>query len=488
MIDQAVIIAAGKGSRLNGHTELPKPLVSVAGLGLLKRTILTATRAGISRFVVVVGHRADQIRAAISSDRQITAEIEWAYNPNWEAGNGLSVLAAKPYVGEAPFLLAMSDHLFDPQVAVTLRNASIGQGECALGVDHRVASVFDIDDATKVQVGSSGKVDEICKELTSYNAIDTGIFACTSALFDALETAIARGQDSLSGGIQQLAAEGRMRATDVGDLFWLDVDTPEALVHAERCLIKGLGKPSDGFVSRHFNRKVSTRISRVLVRTPVSPNQISLATMLLSFLASYLVADPSYLALALGGVLFQVASIVDGCDGEVAKLKFMGSRLGEWVDTFADNASYVVFFLGVAYGMYGVTGDPSLLMFAYFALASLIVALSLVFLYLRLSGSGSIVSFIQGFAIDVPAEQRGWFHRFCMRVKFAPRRDFFSALSCGLALVNARGAMYWIFVIGSILTAFSILVFVGHMMRSRRFWPSAGEAPAESDLASEKAD
>ena len=71
--------------------------------------------------------------------------------------------------------------------------------------------------------------------------------------------------------------------------------------------------------------------------------------MLLSFLSAWLVfkGSASYLHLALGGLLFQFASIVDGCDGEIAKLKFMGSRMGEWVDTLADNMSYLVFFIAV---------------------------------------------------------------------------------------------------------------------------------------------
>ena len=120
MVNKAVIIAAGMGSRLNGGGgNLPKPLVKVAGVGLLKRTILSAKRAGITDFVVVVGYRGEEIRQAISEDSQIDARIEWVENTEWKRGNGLSVLKARAYVDE-PFLLMMSDHLFEPQVLAHL--------------------------------------------------------------------------------------------------------------------------------------------------------------------------------------------------------------------------------------------------------------------------------------------------------------------------------------------------------------------------------
>ena len=96
MVTKAVIIAAGRGSRLKGRYEhVPKPLVTVAGVGLLKRTILTAKRAGITDFAIVTGYRADEIRAAIESDEQVDVNIDWVSNDRWEEGNGISVLVAQ---------------------------------------------------------------------------------------------------------------------------------------------------------------------------------------------------------------------------------------------------------------------------------------------------------------------------------------------------------------------------------------------------------
>ena len=130
-----------------------------------------------------------------------------------------------------------------------------------------------------------------------------------------------------------LAGEGRARTVDVTGMSWLDVDTPEALREAERRLMRDQGrKTRDGPVSRHLNRPVSRWLSRYLVRTAVTPNQISLASWMLSCIAAGLMALGGYPTLAAGGVLAQLASIIDGCDGEIARLKHSQSEFGGWFD------------------------------------------------------------------------------------------------------------------------------------------------------------
>ncbi len=488
MVKKAVIIAAGMGSRLNGSAgNLPKPLVQVAGVGLLKRTILSAKRAGITEFVVVIGYRGAEIRDAVSRDSQVDVHIDWVENTDWEKGNGLSVLKAQPYVDE-PFLLLMSDHLFEPEVLFKLRYQPVGPGEAVLCVDYDLDRIHDMEDATKVFIDGD-QILHIGKELESFNAVDTGIFVCSASLFDGIETALASGDASLSGGIRVLAARGAMRSVAIDGLFWLDVDTPEALRHAERSLIGQLGKPTDGFVSRHFNRKISTRISGLLARTPVTPNQISIFTMLLTILSAWLISLGDYVTLAVAGVLFQFASIIDGCDGEIANLKFMGSPVGEWIDTIADNTSYIVFFVGVSYGMYTVTGEGYVLALGLTAVALIILGISLMAVYLQNVGSGSLASFNQAFSVEVPEEKRGWLHRASCSVKFAFRRDFFALVFCFLALANLLVAIYWIVVIGTALVSAAVFGYAGYMMRARGIWPSTVSPQVEAGkLVSEKAD
>jgi CDP-L-myo-inositol myo-inositolphosphotransferase len=143
---------------------------------------------------------------------------------------------------------------------------------------------------------------------------------------------------------------GGVRAVDVSGQPWLDVDTQQAVAEAERRICASLSKGSDdGYVSEHFNRKISRAISMVLVRTPITPDQISVASFLLGLLgAVFLALAGSFWWLA-GGVIIQAASILDGCDGEVARLKRRESARGAWLDTVLDRYSDLAVALAVTY-------------------------------------------------------------------------------------------------------------------------------------------
>jgi len=91
----------------------------------------------------------------------------------------------------------------------------------------------------------------------------------------------------------------------------------------------------------------------------------------------------------------------------------------------------------------------------------------LIFLYMKVVGSGSIVSFNMAFSSDVPESERGWFHRFCMSLKFVSRRDFFAAFFCTLSVANSIEGMYWFLVIGSAFLTAGIFGFGGQMLRAR---------------------
>ena len=108
----------------------------------------------------------------------------------------------------------------------------LAPGEVILAVDPKIDSVFDLDDATKVR-REGNRIVDIGKEIANYDALDTGMFLCDPALFGSLESATREGNCSLSDGMRELAREGRFRAMEIGEAEWQDVDTPEALNHAE---------------------------------------------------------------------------------------------------------------------------------------------------------------------------------------------------------------------------------------------------------------
>ncbi|MBA2430686.1 MAG: nucleotidyltransferase, partial [Chthoniobacterales bacterium] len=89
-----------------------------------------------------------------------------------------------------------------------------------------------LDDATKVETEGDHIID-IGKQLQDYDAIDTGVFLCSDEIFRYLRAAQRDGDCSLSDGIRAMAAERKVRAVDIGDGWWQDVDTPEMLTQAE---------------------------------------------------------------------------------------------------------------------------------------------------------------------------------------------------------------------------------------------------------------
>ena len=232
IVNECLILAAGNGSRIASVAAgVPKPLVPLRGIPLLEHVITSCQEAGITRFVIVVGYRADQIRRWFAERALSGIYVTIIENSEYHKANGVSALAAKAELHN-PFLLLMSDHIFEPKTAKALAQQPLGDGEVILAVDHNVDRVFDLDDATKVKCEADQIVD-IGKDLARYDALDTGMFLCSPALFHRLESAKRDGNCSLSDGMRQLALEEKLRAFDIGNAHWQDVDSPEALAHAE---------------------------------------------------------------------------------------------------------------------------------------------------------------------------------------------------------------------------------------------------------------
>lgn len=231
---QAVILAAGKGQRLRPEGYL-KPLTPLLGVTLLERVVVACRDAGVSECIVILGYGKESIDERLDElSGRAGIVVRGVENPHWEDGNGTSALAAQPYV-RGPFLLAMCDHVFDPVILQRLVGAGSEGAECLLAVDYRPERVFRLDDATKVQL-IDGTIAAIGKDLQAYTAVDTGLFFCQPKVFDALQQARDAGEGSLSAGWRRLIPRRQFQALDIGEAFWVDVDTPESLHHAERVL------------------------------------------------------------------------------------------------------------------------------------------------------------------------------------------------------------------------------------------------------------
>ncbi len=227
------------GSRLRSGGGSPKPLRDVAGVPLLVRVLRSLETAGIREAVIVVGFEGDAIRRRLQREPSLGLELRFVRNDDYERANGVSLLKAASFVDQ-PCILTMSDHLYSPELVERVMEAAPLDGRSALGVDYDIERCFDIDDATKVLTRSDGKstgIAKISKELTEFDAIDTGVFLIGPAFIDALRQVEAeRGDASLSDGVRRMAEQGNFFVQDVGDVRWIDVDTPQALERAEAML------------------------------------------------------------------------------------------------------------------------------------------------------------------------------------------------------------------------------------------------------------
>ena len=238
---------AGSGSRLRqgygGQTRLRgagetflKPFIPVLGRPLISYVVDAVVRAGIKNAKFVVGYENEHAIAQIKKLIPPGLEACFIENPEWKKQNGISLLVVANHV-DAPFLLTMGDHLFDNAI-VDLLIKSADPGFLNVAVDRKLDSIFDLDDAMKLQTNGN-QIVAIGKNLRDYDAVDAGLFVCPCEIFEYLERAKSGsgGSDcSLADGVRLMAADNKVRTVEIGSAWWQDVDTPAMLRGAEEHL------------------------------------------------------------------------------------------------------------------------------------------------------------------------------------------------------------------------------------------------------------
>ncbi len=335
---KAVILAAGLGTRLGG---VAKPLIKVGGIEIILRTMKLLSPY-VDEFIIVASIYADQINNFLKGKG---FRYKIVKNDEPEKGNGYSLLLAKDYVNEK-FVLVMSDHVYSEEF---IKKAVKGFGL----IGDREAKFVNVEEATKVKV-KDGKVEDIGKDLREFDCIDTGFFVLDTSVFEFAQQLANRDVISLS----DIVRAAKLPVTFVNGEFWMDVDTKDDLKKANYLIIKHAVKSTgDGFVSRYLNRKISTRISALVVNK-LTPNQLTI----ISFISGIISALAAFIDIRLAAVLYQFSSILDGCDGEVARASLSESKLGGYVDSILDR--FVDFsFLAVVAIL-----NPSFLALALFAI------------------------------------------------------------------------------------------------------------------------
>jgi phosphatidylglycerophosphate synthase len=308
------------------HGEFEPLLGKIATLPALLRTILGVQHKGclIRTIVVLDPITGPSIRKALLATGRLLGNVEWM---KCSAGTTLSSIVR----GSA----------CEPGKIVFVRGNCTYQPAC-----FRMIHEWD---------GASGAIEVV----SSGNPI--GLAALTQEM--ATDLAAASGSitnhEDLHLWISEKArarSRGECSCREVEDDSWQSILRPEDCVAAETKLERWLIKPTDGVFAR-MNRRISIPISRQLIKSPITPNMVSLLILAISLVGSGCFALGGYWYTLLGALLGVWTSILDGCDGEVARLKLQASDFGCWLDGICDYMYYVNTFVGITIGLVRSNGE-----------------------------------------------------------------------------------------------------------------------------------
>ena len=231
--------------------------------------------------------------------------------------------------------------------------------------------------------------------------------------------------------------------------------SPDDLPRAEQIIRRSSYKTTDAKIAR-FNRRMSLPISIALIPTPLTANQLSILLVLVGFYSAWLFSTGHYAAGVLGAFLSLAASILDGCDGEIARLKYQESALGCWIETFGDYSYYIAIFVGLTVGAVRQTGQDSFYWIGGLALAGTLLSFALL-IYLRSRITAGQPEKLHAIARErFRAEQSPW-SRIVWRASFVATRAAMpygimafalAGVLPGIVILAAVGAnIYWIAII-----------------------------------------
>ena len=202
---------------------------------------MNGKKSGVEDFTIVIGYLGDEIQKVLGDGSNYGVKITYVENDEWKSGNGVSVLKAKGIISngnQEKFFLMMADHVFEQRILQDLNKINLEQDSCVLVVDEHPKRHINMLDATKVKI-NNGFIVEIGKELENYNGVDCGIFILSpSSIFEALEQSRKNNDDTLSGGIKILGKNKQIKNFSVNGHFWIDVDTENDYLEAEKLLLR----------------------------------------------------------------------------------------------------------------------------------------------------------------------------------------------------------------------------------------------------------
>ncbi len=368
IIDTAIVLASSGVFDLGGSDETPVvgALARVGGMTLFQRTVFTLQHAGVSQILTLVGPEEQPLRSLLDGDARLHAVVRWLpvreFPPldpqTWET-------LANEVKGSC---LILGCHMvFAPSLIQSLRDEG-REGRAVVAVGRPGESGWSGNPGVVMRADphTGGHVPRVVfwdRQSDRPAEFDEGQGLARVADLVVLPARLL----GISGSwrtpetspvrlaLEQAAAEGVVQTLSASSHGYQDVRGPGGLHKAEHTLFRSLQSVDgtlDGVIDRHVNRKVSRPLSRLFMKLGCPPNVITVLSLATGLAGAVCFAAGSYRAGIAGALLFQFAVILDCCDGEVARLTFAESPLGQALDLVSDNIVHVAVFAGIAWGAY----------------------------------------------------------------------------------------------------------------------------------------
>ena len=347
-------------------------LAEVAGLPLLHRALLSGGKAGVRRWIVLAPHDAEWVRSSLATAYKLR-DIAWQVQDlrTTESGRLAAVLPTEdvlvvtvPAVFDYRLLADLQDALA-PTLCVT-RAAAPTPTDIVVHDGHIVAGAMQGAPAYRstgilrcsgMQLGQvlGQAADEVCQSSSPHTVLLTRLLTQTT-----------------------------VRALDVSRRLWLLITEPldVSVATAEEQLLRSLGREGDSVLVRTLDRRLSQLLTKRLMRTSVTPNQITLGSAAVGIIGAFFLAQPSQVWQVLGSLLFLLSTIMDGCDGEIARLTFQESAFGAKLDLIMDNVVHLVLFPSIALGLYRREYDTLYFVLGGLTLGGILISIAVYLPYL----------------------------------------------------------------------------------------------------------
>ncbi len=307
-------------------SQIRAAIAHVGSLPILLRTILTAQKTGPSQIMVIIDPAARRcVQRDLFWTERLPESVQWIEaNAGTSFPEQLRLILSR--TDSERLVLVDGNKLYHPSV---LRKAS------------------EWSDENLAMAPMSGEQS-------------VGIYALSANMLRDLAEQCPIQMQTLEELHARLEAVESVASIPVPEDLWQSVCTAEDCRSAERKLDRWLVKPTDGIYAR-LNRRISIPISRQLIKFPITPNMVSIFTLGVGIASASFFACGGYWNTLTGAFLSLAASILDGCDGEVARLKLLESAFGCWLETICDYLFYLFLFVGMTIGLWRSSGSRAYL-------------------------------------------------------------------------------------------------------------------------------